>query len=306
MGAATNPRCIDDIPTYAHKSFLNDYNAHYRITTGTESTSWGKKGIAAVLGAGAAAGVVALLSSGGGGGSHASDDNTTCKQNKCAAGCYTDITCSIGQQCTKTNDCGGCEKCELSKECAADKCSAGCYTDYQCSVDESCTAKNDCGGCEKCSVRTECTLNKCAKGCYENITCPSDETCSERNDCGGCTACTKKDQPIVTIPIENCEVYNKDGIVTGGSDTEEEKGLCYACRDQYMVIANGKACMSVDNKIDNCTTYNISELCTACKTGYLPADNGKRCREEIPNCQTYTGKAGFSPRPFCRGNTHTG
>ena len=319
-GAQSHPACLENIPEYAHKAFLNNYNQKYAAPQ--TPINWTKSGTAFVLGAGAAAGVVALAAGGGGGGGGGSNSDSKadetpnvdkCSINKCAEGCFENKVCSADEICTKYNTCGGCTQCEASSICRNNKCAQGCYKDLICSAGYTCEKTNECGGCESCVQLTECQKNACAKGCYTDLTCPTNYTCSHKNACGGCDQCTANTNPPDTSNATNCLLYDRDNnlctkcedgfkLVNGGcqatkpancKDYDEEKKVCKTCEDGYNLSSNGHKCTKKDETTDpdkpaNCAVYDEgTQLCTTCEDGYNLTADKKACSPIGSNCDGY-------------------
>ena len=295
-GAKSNPDCVKRLPEYAHKNFLANYNQKYAAPQ--TPTNWAKSGTAFVVGGGIAAGIVALASSGGGGGSsksgssHADDESNTanCDLNPCAEGCYENITCAAGYQCTQyESKCNlGCTKCEQKPECVnVPECTKGCYTNLTCQSGYKCSKYNKCNGCEKCEKALEETpdssnsryckdfnsaknyCNACNDGytavngvCRLNAPehCADYSFASEK--CSACEAGYKLESDKRT-----CTVDNGNSGDSGGS------AACTAANYPLTVKpdtdkANYKSCSS-----NGTTRYKI----TSCKSGYSLSADKKSC-----------------------------
>ena len=271
-GAKSNPDCVERIPEYAHKNFLANYNQKYAAPK--TPINWTKSGTAFVVGGGIAAGVVAAAGLGGGGGggsksgSDDSGDTSACAMNPCAEGCYENLTCPSGYQCTQyESKCNkGCIKCEPKAECVnVPECTKGCYNELTCGEGYQCAAINKCGGCERCEKKTECQKKPCAQGCYRDLTCGEDKVCTSKNSCGGCEKCELviPDTPD-TSNARHCLIYNT------------ATNYCDTCRDGYTSV-NGTCRL---DKPENCSKYSYdTEKCTECENGYKLSSDGRKCEK---------------------------
>ena len=271
-GAKSNPDCVERIPEYAHKNFLANYNQKYAAPK--TPINWTKSGTAFVVGGGIAAGVVAAVGLGGGGGggskggSDDSGDTSACAMNPCAEGCYENLTCPSGYQCTQyESKCNkGCIKCEPKAECVnVPECTKGCYNELTCGEGYQCAAINKCGGCERCEKKTECQKKPCAQGCYRDLTCGEDKVCTSKNSCGGCEKCELviPDTPD-TSNARHCLIYNT------------ATNYCDTCRDGYTSV-NGTCRL---DKPENCSEYSYdTEKCTECENGYKLSSDGRKCEK---------------------------
>ena len=308
-GAKSNPDCVERLPEYAHKNFLANYNQKYAAPQ--TPTNWAKSGTAFVVGGGIAAGIVALASSGGGGGSsksgssHADDESNTanCDLNPCAEGCYENITCAAGYQCTQyESKCNlGCTKCEQKPECVnVPECTKGCYTNLTCQSGYKCSKYNKCNGCEKCEKAPEETpdssnsryckdfnsaknyCNACNDG-YTSVNgvcrlnapehCADYSFASEK--CSACEAGYKLESDKRT-----CTVDNGNSGDSGGSTA------CTAANYPLTVKPDADKANYTSCKNNGTTRYKI----TSCKSGYAFASDGKSCVAKTPveNCQHYS------------------
>ena len=271
-GAKSNPDCVERIPEYAHKNFLANYNQKYAAPK--TPINWTKSGTAFVVGGGIAAGVVAAAGLGGGGGggskggSDDSGDTSACAMNPCAEGCYENLTCPSGYQCTQyESKCNkGCIKCEPKAECVnVPECTKGCYNELTCGEGYQCAAINKCGGCERCEKKTECQKKPCAQGCYRDLTCGEDKVCTSKNSCGGCEKCELviPDTPD-TSNARHCLIYNT------------ATNYCDTCREGYTSV-NGTCRL---DKPENCSEYSYdTEKCTECENGYKLSSDGRKCEK---------------------------
>ena len=271
-GAKSNPDCVERIPEYAHKNFLANYNQKYAAPK--TPINWTKSGTAFVVGGGIAAGVVAAAGLGGGGGggskggSDDSGDTSACAMNPCAEGCYENLTCPSGYQCTQyESKCNkGCIKCEPKAECVnVPECTKGCYNELTCGEGYQCAAINKCGGCERCEKKTECQKKPCAQGCYRDLTCGEDKVCTSKNSCGGCEKCELviPDTPD-TSNARHCLIYNT------------ATNYCDTCREGYTSV-NGTCRL---DKPENCSKYSYdTEKCTECENGYKLSSDGRKCEK---------------------------
>lgn len=271
-GAKSNPDCVERIPEYAHKNFLANYNQKYAAPK--TPINWTKSGTAFVVGGGIAAGVVAAAGLGGGGGggskggSDDSGDTSACAMNPCAEGCYENLTCPSGYQCTQyESKCNkGCIKCEPKAECVnVPECTKGCYNELTCGEGYQCAAINKCGGCERCEKKTECQKKPCAQGCYRDLTCGEDKVCTSKNSCGGCEKCELviPDTPD-TSNARHCLIYNT------------AINYCDTCREGYTSV-NGTCRL---DKPENCSKYSYdTEKCTECENGYKLSSDGRKCEK---------------------------
>lgn len=316
-GAKSNPDCVERLPEYAHKNFLANYNQKYAAPQ--TPTNWAKSGTAFVVGGGIAAGIVALASSGGGGGSsksgssHADDASNTanCDLNPCAEGCYENITCAAGYQCTQyESKCNlGCTKCEQKPECVnVPECTKGCYTNLTCQSGYKCSKYNKCNGCEKCEKAPEETpdssnsryckdfnsaknyCNACNDGytavngvCRLNAPehCADYSFASEK--CSACEAGYKLESDKRTCTVDN-----------GDSGDSGSSTACTAANYPLTVKpdadkANYKSCSS-----NGATRYKI----TSCKSGYSLSADKKSCVQNGGSGGDDTGTCDETIYPF--------
>ena len=316
-GAKSNPDCVERLPEYAHKNFLANYNQKYAAPQ--TPTNWAKSGTAFVVGGGIAAGIVALASSGGGGGSsksgssHADDASNTanCDLNPCAEGCYENITCAAGYQCTQyESKCNlGCTKCEQKPECVnVPECTKGCYTNLTCQSGYKCSKYNKCNGCEKCEKAPEETpdssnsryckdfnsaknyCNACNDGytavngvCRLNAPehCADYSFASEK--CSACEAGYKLESDKRTCTVDN-----------GDSGDSGSSTACTAANYPLTVKpdadkANYKSCSS-----NGTTRYKI----TSCKSGYSLSADKKSCVQNGGSGGDDTGTCDETIYPF--------
>lgn len=316
-GAKSNPDCVERLPEYAHKNFLANYNQKYAAPQ--TPTNWAKSGTAFVVGGGIAAGIVALASSGGGGGSsksgssHADDASNTanCDLNSCAEGCYENITCAAGYQCTQyESKCNlGCTKCEQKPECVnVPECTKGCYTNLTCQSGYKCSKYNKCNGCEKCEKAPEETpdssnsryckdfnsaknyCNACNDGytavngvCRLNAPehCADYSFASEK--CSACEAGYKLESDKRTCTVDN-----------GDSGDSGSSTACTAANYPLTVKpdadkANYKSCSS-----NGTTRYKI----TSCKSGYSLSADKKSCVQNGGSGGDDTGTCDETIYPF--------
>lgn len=316
-GAKSNPDCVERLPEYAHKNFLANYNQKYAAPK--TPTNWAKSGTAFVVGGGIAAGIVALASSGGGGGSsksgssHADDASNTanCDLNPCAEGCYENITCAAGYQCTQyESKCNlGCTKCEQKPECVnVPECTKGCYTNLTCQSGYKCSKYNKCNGCEKCKKAPEETpdssnsryckdfnsaknyCNACNDGytavngvCRLNAPehCADYSFASEK--CSACEAGYKLESDKRTCTVDN-----------GNSGDSGSSTACTAANYPLTVKpdadkANYKSCSS-----NGTTRYKI----TSCKSGYSLSADKKSCVQNGGSGGDDTGTCDETIYPF--------
>ncbi|MGN0912962.1 MAG: hypothetical protein ACI4OE_06680 [Alphaproteobacteria bacterium] len=318
-GAKSNPDCVERLPEYAHKNFLANYNQKYAAPK--TPINWLKSGTAFVIGGGIAAGVAAAVGSGGGGGgssgnkSNNSDDasNTeNCVLNPCAEGCYENVTCAAGYQCTQyESKCNlGCVKCEQKPECGnVPECTSGCYTNLTCPSGYKCSKYNKCNGCEKCekvssgdgadsSNSQNCKDYDSAKNyckvCNEGYTsfqgsCKlnAPEHCMDysylNEKCSACEAGYKLESDKRTCTVDN-----------GDSGDSGSSTACTAANYPLTVKpdadkANYKSCSS-----NGTTRYKI----TSCKSGYSLSADKKSCVQNGGSGGDDTGTCDETIYPF--------
>ena len=304
-GAKSNPNCVERLPEYAHKNFLANYNQKYAAPK--TPINWLKSGTAFAIGGGIAAGVAAAVGSGGGGGgssgnkSNNSDDasNTeNCVLNPCAEGCYENVTCAAGYQCTQyESKCNlGCVKCEQKPECVnVPECTSGCYTNLTCPSGYKCSKYNKCNGCEKCE--------KVSSG--DGADSSNLQNCkdydSAKNYCKVCNEGYTSFQGSCKLNApEHCMDYSylneKCSACESGYKLEEDKRTCVvdaggndaSCTAKNYPLttkpdtskANYKSCTN-----NGATRYKI----TSCKSGYDLSADGKSCVQNSSGGDTDTG-----------------
>ncbi len=304
-GAKSNPNCVERLPEYAHKNFLANYNQKYAAPK--TPINWLKSGTAFAIGGGIAAGVAAAVGSGGGGGgssgnkSNNSDDasNTeNCVLNPCAEGCYENVTCAAGYQCTQyESKCNlGCVKCEQKPECVnVPECTSGCYTNLTCPSGYKCSKYNKCNGCEKCE--------KVSSG--DGADSSNLQNCkdydSAKNYCKVCNEGYTSFQGSCKLNApEHCVDYSylneKCSACESGYKLEEDKRTCVvdaggndaSCTAKNYPLttkpdtskANYKSCTN-----NGATRYKI----TSCKSGYDLSADGKSCVQNSSGGDTDTG-----------------
>lgn len=304
-GAKSNPNCVERLPEYAHKNFLANYNQKYAAPK--TPINWLKSGTAFAIGGGIAAGVAAAVGSGGGGGgssgnkSNNSDDasNTeNCVLNPCAEGCYENVTCAAGYQCTQyESKCNlGCVKCEQKPECVnVPECTSGCYTNLTCPSGYKCSKYNKCNGCEKCE--------KVSSG--DGADSSNSRNCkdydSAKNYCKVCNEGYTSFQGSCKLNApEHCMDYSylneKCSACESGYKLEEDKRTCVvdaggndaSCTAKNYPLttkpdtskANYKSCTN-----NGATRYKI----TSCKSGYDLSADGKSCVQNSSGGDTDTG-----------------
>lgn len=295
-GAKSNPNCVERLPEYAHKNFLANYNQKYAAPK--TPINWLKSGTAFAIGGGIAAGVAAAVGSGGGGGgssgnkSNNSDDasNTeNCVLNPCAEGCYENVTCAAGYQCTQyESKCNlGCVKCEQKPECVnVPECTSGCYTNLTCPSGYKCSKYNKCNGCEKCEKVSS------GDGADSSNLRNCKDYDSAKNYCKVCNEGYTSFQGSCKLNApEHCVDYSylneKCSACESGYKLEEDKRTCVvdaggndaSCTAKNYPLttkpdtskANYKSCTN-----NGATRYKI----TSCKSGYDLSADGKSC---VPN-----------------------
>ena len=304
-GAKSSPNCVERLPEYAHKNFLANYNQKYAAPK--TPINWLKSGTAFAIGGGIAAGVAAAVGSGGGGGgssgnkSNNSDDasNTeNCVLNPCAEGCYENVTCAAGYQCTQyESKCNlGCVKCEQKPECVnVPECTSGCYTNLTCPSGYKCSKYNKCNGCEKCE--------KVSSG--DGADSSNLQNCkdydSAKNYCKVCNEGYTSFQGSCKLNApEHCMDYSylneKCSACESGYKLEEDKRTCVvdaggndaSCTAKNYPLttkpdtskANYKSCTN-----NGATRYKI----TSCKSGYDLSADGKSCVQNSSGGDTNTG-----------------
>ena len=303
-GAKSNPNCVERLPEYAHKNFLANYNQKYAAPK--TPINWLKSGTAFAIGGGIAAGVAAAVGSGGGGGgssgnkSNNSDDasNTeNCVLNPCAEGCYENVTCAAGYQCTQyESKCNlGCVKCEQKPECVnVPECTSGCYTNLTCPSGYKCSKYNKCNGCEKCEK-----VSSGDDADFSNLQNCKDYD-SAKNYCKVCNEGYTSFQGSCKLNApEHCVDYSylneKCSACESGYKLEEDKRTCVvdaggndaSCTAKNYPLttkpdtskANYKSCTN-----NGATRYKI----TSCKSGYDLSADGKSCVQNSSGGDTDT------------------
>ena len=304
-GAKSNPNCVERLPEYAHKNFLANYNQKYAAPK--TPINWLKSGTAFAIGGGIAAGVAAAVGSGGGGGgssgnkSNNSDDasNTeNCVLNPCAEGCYENVTCAAGYQCTQyESKCNlGCVKCEQKTECVnVPECTSGCYTNLTCPSGYKCSKYNKCNGCEKCEKVSS------GDGADSSNLRNCKDYDSAKNYCKVCNEGYTSFQGSCKLNApEHCVDYSylneKCSACESGYKLEEDKRTCVvdaggndaSCTAKNYPLttkpdtskANYKSCTN-----NGATRYKI----TSCKSGYDLSADGKSCVQNSSGGDTDTG-----------------
>ncbi len=234
-GADTDPDCLSNIPSGQRDRFLNAYYRRYSVAA---PSNWKKY---ALIGLGAAAligGGVAIAASGHHGSKKDSSPTPEkCEANKCAEGCYTNITCATWQTCDANNECGGCTHCSQRDACLIDQCGTGCYEDKACESGQQCTARNECGGCTECAVVTHPIAN-----------------CLTYDGNNKCTLCVKEYMPnadgseCVRDPID-CSAYTETKCDPHGyceTCTNSVSKTYYkltSCNEGYEIDTAGTACV---------------------------------------------------------------
>ena len=295
-GAKSNPDCVERLPEYAHKNFLANYNQKYAAPQ--TPTNWAKSGTAFVVGGGIAAGIVALASSGGGGGSsksgssHADDASNTanCDLNPCAEGCYENITCAAGYQCTQyESKCNlGCTKCEQKPECVnVPECTKGCYTNLTCQSGYKCSKYNKCNGCEKCEKAPEETPDSSNSRYCKDFN-------SAKNYCNACNDGYTAVNGVCRLNApEHCADYSfaseKCSACEAGYKLESDKRTCTVDNGDSGDSGSSTACTAANYPLTAKPANATSESCTdgsttrykitSCNQGYNLSADGKSCIE---------------------------
>lgn len=295
-GAKSNPDCVERLPEYAHKNFLANYNQKYAAPQ--TPTNWAKSGTAFVVGVGIAAGIVALASSGGGGGSsksgssHADDASNTanCDLNPCAEGCYENITCAAGYQCTQyESKCNlGCTKCEQKPECVnVPECTKGCYTNLTCQSGYKCSKYNKCNGCEKCEKAPEETPDSSNSRYCKDFN-------SAKNYCNACNDGYTAVNGVCRLNApEHCADYSfaseKCSACEAGYKLESDKRTCTVDNGDSGDSGSSTACTAANYPLTAKPANATSESCTdgsttrykitSCNQGYNLSADGKSCIE---------------------------
>lgn len=313
-GAKSNPNCVERLPEYAHKNFLANYNQKYAAPK--TPINWLKSGTAFAIGGGIAAGVAAAVGSGGGGGgssgnkSNNSDDasNTeNCVLNPCAEGCYENVTCAAGYQCTQyESKCNlGCVKCEQKPECVnVPECTSGCYTNLTCQSGYKCSKYNKCNGCEKCEKVSS------GDGADSSNLRNCKDYDSAKNYCKVCNEGYTSFQGSCKLNApEHCVDYSylneKCSACESGYKLEEDKRTCVvdaggndaSCTAKNYPLttkpdtskANYKSCTN-----NGATRYKI----TSCKSGYDLSADGKSCVQNSSGGDTDTGTCNATNYPL--------
>lgn len=287
-GAKSNPDCVERLPEYAHKNFLANYNQKYAAPQ--TPTNWAKSGTAFVVGGGIAAGIVALASSGGGGGSsksgssHADDASNTanCDLNPCAEGCYENITCAAGYQCTQyESKCNlGCTKCEQKPECVnVPECTKGCYTNLTCQSGYKCSKYNKCNGCEKCEKAPEETPDSSNSRYCKDFN-------SAKNYCNACNDGYTAVNGVCRLNApEHCADYSfaseKCSACEAGYKLESDKRTC--------TVDNGNSGDSGSSTACTAANYPLTVKPDADKANYKSCSSNGTTRYKITSC-----KSGYS------------
>ena len=287
-GAKSNPDCVERLPEYAHKNFLANYNQKYAAPQ--TPTNWAKSGTAFVVGGGIAAGIVALASSGGGGGSsksgssHADDASNTanCDLNPCAEGCYENITCAAGYQCTQyESKCNlGCTKCEQKPECVnVPECTKGCYTNLTCQSGYKCSKYNKCNGCEKCEKAPEETPDSSNSRYCKDFN-------SAKNYCNACNDGYTAVNGVCRLNApEHCADYSfaseKCSACEAGYKLESDKRTC--------TVDNGDSGDSGSSTACTAANYPLTVKPDADKANYKSCSSNGTTRYKITSC-----KSGYS------------
>ena len=295
-GAKSNPDCVERLPEYAHKNFLANYNQKYAAPK--TPTNWAKSGTAFVVGGGIAAGIVALASSGGGGGSsksgssHADDASNTanCDLNPCAEGCYENITCAAGYQCTQyESKCNlGCTKCEQKPECVnVPECTKGCYTNLTCQSGYKCSKYNKCNGCEKCEKAPEETPDSSNSRYCKDFN-------SAKNYCNACNDGYTAVNGVCRLNApEHCADYSfaseKCSACEAGYKLESDKRTCTVDNGDSGDSGSSTACTAANYPLTvkpdadkanykSCSSNGITRYkITSCKSGYSLSADKKSC-----------------------------
>ena len=282
-GAKSNPDCVERLPEYAHKNFLANYNQKYAAPQ--TPTNWAKSGTAFVVGGGIAAGIVALASSGGGGGSsksgssHADDASNTanCDLNPCAEGCYENITCAAGYQCTQyESKCNlGCTKCEQKPECVnVPECTKGCYTNLTCQSGYKCSKYNKCNGCEKCEKAPEETPDSSNSRYCKDFN-------SAKNYCNACNDGYTAVNGVCRLNApEHCADYSfaseKCSACEAGYKLESDKRTC--------TVDNGDSGDSGSSTACTAANYPLTVKPDADKANYKSCSSNGTTRYKITSC----------------------
>lgn len=313
-GAKSNPNCVERLPEYAHKNFLANYNQKYAAPK--TPINWLKSGTAFAIGGGIAAGVAAAVGSGGGGGgssgnkSNNSDDASNaenCVLNPCAEGCYENVTCAAGYQCTQyESKCNlGCVKCEQKPECVnVPECTSGCYTNLTCPSGYKCSKYNKCNGCEKCEKVSS------GDGADSSNLRNCKDYDSAKNYCKVCNEGYTSFQGSCKLNApEHCVDYSylneKCSACESGYKLEEDKRTCVvdaggndaSCTAKNYPLttkpdtskANYKSCTN-----NGATRYKI----TSCKSGYDLSADGKSCVQNSSGGDTDTGTCNAANYPL--------
>lgn len=295
-GAKSNPDCVERLPEYAHKNFLANYNQKYAAPK--TPINWLKSGTAFVVGGGIAAGIVALASSGGGGGSsksgssHADDASNTanCDLNPCAEGCYENITCAAGYQCTQyESKCNlGCTKCEQKPECVnVPECTKGCYTNLTCQSGYKCSKYNKCNGCEKCEKAPEETPDSSNSRYCKDFN-------SAKNYCNACNDGYTAVNGVCRLNApEHCADYSfaseKCSACEAGYKLESDKRTCTVDNGDSGDSGSSTACTAANYPLTvkpdadkanykSCSSNGITRYkITSCKSGYSLSADKKSC-----------------------------
>ena len=295
-GAKSNPDCVERLPEYAHKNFLANYNQKYAAPK--TPINWLKSGTAFVVGGGIAAGIVALASSGGGGGSsksgssHADDASNTanCDLNPCAEGCYENITCAAGYQCTQyESKCNlGCTKCEQKPECVnVPECTKGCYTNLTCQSGYKCSKYNKCNGCEKCEKAPEETPDGSNSRYCKDFN-------SAKNYCNACNDGYTAVNGVCRLNApEHCADYSfaseKCSACEAGYKLESDKRTCTVDNGDSGDSGSSTACTAANYPLTvkpdadkanykSCSSNGITRYkITSCKSGYSLSADKKSC-----------------------------
>ena len=302
VGADKKPACLKRIHPDVRHAFYSRYGFDEPFVwggTGSKiSTPWLIGG--AVVAAGAA---VAIAASGGGGGGGHDDPNAKCKNNPCADGCYTNLTCNWPTVCTSHNTCGGCDICQNEEMACAGYTYGSCqsleYISGSCAYNSKyvkCVARTNTEGCSAYEPNNDkCTA--CEKDYYL-----SSGTCIIRTNTKGCAAynatsdvCTACEGGydltdgicVERVAPEVCEGYTQeacDNEVEYISDICREDGTYHKC--------------SPRTNTAHCDTLNPhADACEKCETGYKIA--GAICVKdgEAGPCDDYIEKLNSCPNP---------